>query len=90
MGKIDFKIKHISSVYKDLPQSPDHNDILYFCHIKKKTSFTINDLLNHFGMDRAETVKASVEYLLKMNAVEKVNDNDFNLIHKLSENGYLQ
>lgn len=72
----DLKIKHISGIYKQLPNSPNADDILYFFFVSNKKSIAGEDLLKHFGDEKLFDIQHSLEFLKENNYIkEEINAN---------------
>lgn len=60
----DLKVKHATDEYVNLPQSPEADDLLHHIFSKKKSLFTLQELIELFGQHRRELIENSLSWLI--------------------------
>ncbi len=73
----DPKIKHISGQYVVMPNAPEPDDILYYCFIKKRKQFKVEDLVKHFGESKMEIIKESLKQLDFDNSIQLIGEDTY-------------
>lgn len=58
------KLKHVSGVYKVLPDTPKPEDIKYWLISSKKKSFKMEDIIKSFGASKQKIIEDSLSKLV--------------------------
>jgi hypothetical protein len=63
----DLKVKHATDEYINLPNSPEPDDMLHYIFTKKKSLFTVGELVDAFGEHRTNIIESAISWLIDKN-----------------------